>query len=453
MRMVPSSVLLPSNRLEHLLRQSLCYQQAVSLYPYTQSTKLNLAEDMVLDTSKLPHLLAEITFHSDEVWACKFSPSGTWLATAGARARTLCCCRCTCVFRGCVCCMSAQTAGARRLDSTRGMRFCRCVRASDSRARNPAVIVQRIVFSRATDCVPRSVFACNGMCSVLHCMRAVSTASANDCFIIIQCRTEHRMQCRERLLHYRACRVHARNANPPIPHKCKHLKSSTHACMQTHQVKHVTCKHIMSSTHACISRGHAYVGKLTPMYHSYLVCPGMRLSLAVAMSLQRNVRMRPDIASGKDRRIAVWSTQALHTDALVKGRDREGAMHGACRGAHDASSMSDRFGAALVLSLEAGMIVCSLTWSSDESILVAAGWRDNTARAWYIPSGMQVPPLAHPACRSLPSPIRHAGPYPIRHAGPSPRPPAPANLRRRVARWALALCRRRWRRGDSPLEP
>ena len=164
--------------------------------------------------------------------------------------------------------------------------------------------------------------------------------------------------------------------------------------MQTHQVKHVTCKHIMSSTHACISPGHAYVGKLTPMYHSYLVCPGMRLSLAVAMSLQRNVRMRPDIASGKDRRIAVWSTQALHTDALVKGRDREGAMHGACRGAHDASSMSDRFGAALVLSLEAGMIVCSLTWSSDESILVAAGWRDNTARAWYIPSGMQVPPLA-----------------------------------------------------------
>ena len=83
MGMVPGDVLLPSNRLEHLLRQSLRYQQAASLYPYTKSTELNLAEDLVFDQTKLPHLCSEIKYHSDEVWVCKFSPSGKWLATAG----------------------------------------------------------------------------------------------------------------------------------------------------------------------------------------------------------------------------------------------------------------------------------------------------------------------------------------------------------------------------------
>jgi len=83
MEMVPGHVLMGSNRLEHLIRQSLRYQQTASLFPYVKSTKLNLAEDMVFDESKLPHLLSEINFHSDEVWVCKFSPSGKWLATAG----------------------------------------------------------------------------------------------------------------------------------------------------------------------------------------------------------------------------------------------------------------------------------------------------------------------------------------------------------------------------------
>jgi hypothetical protein len=83
MGMVPGDVLLPSNRLEQLLRQSLRYQQTASLYPYTKSTELNLAEDLVFDEFKLPHLCSEIKYHSDEVWVCKFSPSGKWLATAG----------------------------------------------------------------------------------------------------------------------------------------------------------------------------------------------------------------------------------------------------------------------------------------------------------------------------------------------------------------------------------
>lgn len=85
MEMAPSDVLLPSNRLEHLLRQSLRYQELQALYPYTKSTRLNLAEDLTFDETKLPYLCTEIRFHSDEVWVCKFSPSGRWLATAGEK--------------------------------------------------------------------------------------------------------------------------------------------------------------------------------------------------------------------------------------------------------------------------------------------------------------------------------------------------------------------------------
>lgn len=83
MKMAPGDVVLPSNRLEHLLRQSLSHQEHQALYPYTKSTKLNLAEDLSFDETKLPYLCTEITYHSDEVWVCKFSPSGRWLATAG----------------------------------------------------------------------------------------------------------------------------------------------------------------------------------------------------------------------------------------------------------------------------------------------------------------------------------------------------------------------------------
>ena len=83
MQLVPSDVLLPSNRLEHLLRQSLKYQQTESLYPYTTHTDLNLAADLEFAPAKLPHLRNEINYHTDEVWVCKFSPSGRWLATAG----------------------------------------------------------------------------------------------------------------------------------------------------------------------------------------------------------------------------------------------------------------------------------------------------------------------------------------------------------------------------------
>ena len=83
MAMVPSDVLMPDHRLEHLLRQSLRYQQDASLFPYTHSTRLSLTDDLAFDAAKLPALCAELKYHSDEVWVCKFSPSGTWLATAG----------------------------------------------------------------------------------------------------------------------------------------------------------------------------------------------------------------------------------------------------------------------------------------------------------------------------------------------------------------------------------
>ena len=40
------------------------------------------------------------------------------------------------------------------------------------------------------------------------------------------------------------------------------------------------------------------------------------------------------------------------------------------------------------------MAVCTVTWSSDESMLITAGWEDNTARAWHIPSGLPAQALA-----------------------------------------------------------
>lgn len=46
------------------------------------------------------------------------------------------------------------------------------------------------------------------------------------------------------------------------------------------------------------------------------------------------------------------------------------------------------------------MAVCAITWSSDESIVVAAGWEDAHARAWYVPTGMPAQALA-PLHRSL----------------------------------------------------
>ena len=54
MAMVPSDVLMPDHRLEHLLRQSLRYQQDASLFPYTHSTRLSLTDDLAFDEAKLP---------------------------------------------------------------------------------------------------------------------------------------------------------------------------------------------------------------------------------------------------------------------------------------------------------------------------------------------------------------------------------------------------------------
>ena len=200
MAMVPSDVLMPDHRLEHLLRQSLRYQQDASLFPYTHSTRLSLTDDLAFDEAKLPALCAEIKYHSDEVWVCKFSPSGTWLATAG-----------------------------------------------------------------------------------------------------------------------------------------------------------------------------------------------------------------------KDRTIAIWSAQALSQGdgrrvwTHASGCDGTDSLKRACICAAPAATqrpgggpgMCERVRDALVVSIDAGMPVCSLTWSSDESILVAAGWRDNTPRAWYVPTGMRaqaIAPLRRPVC-------------------------------------------------------
>lgn len=46
-----------------------------------------------------------------------------------------------------------------------------------------------------------------------------------------------------------------------------------------------------------------------------------------------------------------------------------------------------------------------MTWASDESTVVAAGWDDVTARAWAIPSGVLLAPLPQVTLRLTHRPL------------------------------------------------
>jgi WD40 repeat protein len=114
--------------------------------------------------------------------------------------------------------------------------------------------------------------------------------------------------------------------------------------------------------------------------------------------------------AGRDGRIAIWSCAKLCAEEVVQAT--WGAQCSACDGidlgkracvcavAHGSdddtteAAMCAQVGRTLVVSIEAQMAVCSLTWSSDESVVVAAGLQDNTARAWHVPSGMPAQALA-----------------------------------------------------------
>lgn len=116
---------------------------------------------------------------------------------------------------------------------------------------------------------------------------------------------------------------------------------------------------------------------------------------------------------GKDQSIAIWSTQALNAGGGSRARSHNIWEHTrACDGSdlktracvcdkaaddgsgEGAAATGGQLRDALVVSIEADMAVCSITWSSDESIVVAAGWQENTARAWYVPTGIPAQALA-----------------------------------------------------------
>ncbi|EKX52326.1 hypothetical protein GUITHDRAFT_102226 [Guillardia theta CCMP2712] len=79
---LPAHMRLPRDRLWKLVNQAQIYQREKSLYPYTRQSELSLLDDLSFDPSSLLCLHRTIKFHKDEVWVCKFSPSGRFLATA-----------------------------------------------------------------------------------------------------------------------------------------------------------------------------------------------------------------------------------------------------------------------------------------------------------------------------------------------------------------------------------
>jgi len=103
--------------------------------------------------------------------------------------------------------------------------------------------------------------------------------------------------------------------------------------------------------------------------------------------------------TGKDGVIAIWSTHALGTEGEGACREwrgiDQGKRHCVCStGADEDGIECQQVRSTLVVKIEAEMAVCCITWSSDESIVVAAGWQKSTARAWYVPTGMPAQALA-----------------------------------------------------------
>eukprot|EP01132_Coremiostelium_polycephalum_P000771 gene771-956_t len=81
---VRSEIMLPENRLEHLIRQSIQYQMSKCLYHNTTKSYISLFEDHVCNRDEMP-LEARFTLrdkHRDEVWFIKFSNNGKRLASS-----------------------------------------------------------------------------------------------------------------------------------------------------------------------------------------------------------------------------------------------------------------------------------------------------------------------------------------------------------------------------------
>ncbi|KAJ3213682.1 hypothetical protein HK099_007235, partial [Clydaea vesicula] len=87
---IPSSVMIPENRLGYLLDQALEYQKSKCLYHYSSDEQISLLEDHTCNRTDFPgsasHVFEE---HSDEVWYVCFSHNGKMLASASKDATAI----------------------------------------------------------------------------------------------------------------------------------------------------------------------------------------------------------------------------------------------------------------------------------------------------------------------------------------------------------------------------
>lgn len=82
---IPSSVMLPENRLESLLGQAVAHQVSHCMYYNKTDTTFSLLSDYACGPEQIPSVTSQILDgHSDEVWHVQFSSSGRMLASASA---------------------------------------------------------------------------------------------------------------------------------------------------------------------------------------------------------------------------------------------------------------------------------------------------------------------------------------------------------------------------------
>lgn len=82
---IPSSVMLPENRLETLLGQAIANQVSHCMYYNKTDTTFSLLSDYACGPEQIPSVTSQVLDgHSDEVWHVQFSNSGAMLASASA---------------------------------------------------------------------------------------------------------------------------------------------------------------------------------------------------------------------------------------------------------------------------------------------------------------------------------------------------------------------------------
>ncbi|UPR04175.1 WD40 repeat domain-containing protein [Chloropicon primus] len=82
---IPSSVMLPENRLESLLGQAVANQISQCMYYNKTDTTFSLLSDYSCGPEQIPSVTCQVLDgHSDEVWHIQFSSSGQMLASASA---------------------------------------------------------------------------------------------------------------------------------------------------------------------------------------------------------------------------------------------------------------------------------------------------------------------------------------------------------------------------------